>query len=211
MKKSFSISTVLAVISIVLLGQFAAAQSAATPMSAIKDSNDRVKRVLDANAGKKLDALTEGTLRGIISAATHFSSMSDAVVSVFPPLMTPAQRTQFKSAFESLLLLSSVKKMGRYKADRFVYGRQTITAGGNGASVKTIAVYTKKDGRVDRLALDYSLSRIGGKWMIVNYTMDGIDTIRNYQRQFRILLRDKGISGTIRHVENRVAEYRTDE
>ena len=211
MKKSFSISVVAAALSVVLAAQFLAAQTVATPLMAIKDSNERVKRVLDANAGKKLDQATEGTLRGIISAATHFSTMSDAVVTVFPPLTTPTQRIKFKSAFESLLLLSSVKKMGRYKADRFEYKQQTVAAGGQSALVKTVAVYTKKDGRIDRVSLDYTMSKVGGKWMIVNYTMDGIDTIRNYQRQFRILLRDKGIDGTIKHVENRVAEYRTDE
>jgi ABC-type transporter MlaC component len=135
--------------------------------------------------------------------------MSGAVMSAFPSSMTAAQRSEFRTAFEELLLLSSVKKMGRYRADRFEYGVQSIN--GNTALVKTVAIYSKKDGRVDRVHLDYSLSSSSGRWMIVNYAMDDVDTVRNYQRQFRILVQRKGVAGTIQHIKNHVAAYRDED
>lgn len=209
MKKSFSNKIRLTVFALSGLTVVSAAAAVpTTPLAAIKDSNASVKTVLDANNGK-MSAKTETRLKEIISRATDFSAMSAAVMSAFPRTMTAAQRSKFRAAFEELLLLSSVKKMGRYRADRFEYGRERIN--GRQALVKTVAIYTKKDGRVDRVRLDYTLANTSGRWMITNYAMDDVDTIRNYQRQFRILVQRKGVAGTIQHIQNRVLEYRNED
>lgn len=209
MKKSFSNKIRIAVFAVSGLCVFSATAAAqATPLAAIRDSNSRVKTILDSNNGK-MSSVTEARLKAIISQATDFSAMSAAVMTAFPSTITAAQRAEFRTAFEELLLLSSVKKMGRYRADRFEYGQQTIN--GHQAVVKTVAVYTKKDGRVDRVRLDYTLSNSSGRWMIVNYAMDDVDTVRNYQRQFRILVQRRGVAGTIQHIKNRVVEYRNED
>jgi ABC-type transporter MlaC component len=206
MRKSFLINGILAVLILMLCG---GTLFAATPLAAIRDSNNRVKAVLDENKGKKLDAVTEERLKVLISQATDFSAMSDAVLTVFPDTITAAQRAAFKRSFEELLLLSSVKKMGRYSADRFEYGAERVQ--GSSATVNTVAIYTKNDGRVDRVRLDYALELKNGRWMIVNYFMDGISTIRNYQQQFRSLIRARGIDGVIQHVQRTVERYRIED
>ena len=209
MKKSFSNKTLVSLLAVSVLALSSVCGYAqSTPLAAIKDSNTRVKTLLDANAGKMSVAM-ENRLKTIISGATDFSSMSGAVMSAFPRTMTASQRSEFRAAFEELLLLSSVKKMGRYRADRFEYGNQSIN--GNRAFVKTVAVYTKKDGRVDRVRLDYTLTLSGGRWMISNYAMDDVDTVRNYQRQFRVLVSPKGVAGTIQHIKDRVIQYRNED
>jgi len=206
MKKSFLIKGIVVVLGLTLSGS---ALFAGAAQDAIRDSNNKVKAVLDANKGKKLDAVTEDKLRGIIAPATDFSAMSDTVLTVFPADITAAQRAAFKKSFEELLLLSSVKKMGRYSADSFEYGAENIQ--GANATVNTVAVYSKNDGRVDRIKLDYNLEMKNGRWMIVNYIMDGISTIRNYQQQFRSLLKSRGIDGVIQHVQRSVQQYRVED
>jgi len=206
MKKSFLIKGVLAVLFLTLCS---GALFAGPAQDTIRDTNNRVKAVLDANKGKKLDAATEERLKGIIGATTDFTAMSDAVLTVFPETITAAQRAAFKRAFEELLLLSSVKKMGRYTADSFRYGAERIQ--GTNATVETVAVYTKNDGRVDEIKLNYALALKNGRWMIVNYFMDGIDTVRNYQQQFRSLLRSRGVDGVIQHVQRTVERYRIED
>jgi len=202
MKKSFLISSLL----VFVLG---GTVFAAAPLEAIRDSNTKVKAILDANKGKKLDAATEGNLRAIIAPATDFSAMSEAVLTAFPATITAAQRAAFKKSFEELLLLSSIKKMGRYSADFFKYGAESIQ--GTAATVETVAVYTKKDGRGDEVKLDYSLSLTNGRWMIVNYFMDGINTVRNYQQQFKSIIRTRGVDGAIKHVQQTVERYRIED
>ncbi|MDR2733711.1 MAG: ABC transporter substrate-binding protein [Spirochaetota bacterium] len=179
---------------------------AGAPLDAIRDSNEKVKEVLNANAGNKLDDATEKKLRAIIEPATDFSAMSDAVLTVFPADTTPAQRAAFKKAFEELLLLSSVKKMGRYNADNFEYGGEK--AAGANVTVSTTAIYSKKNGGTERIALDYTLTQKDGRWVIINYFTDGTSTIRNYQGQFKKIVSAKGVAAAIRQVEQTVAQYR---
>jgi phospholipid transport system substrate-binding protein len=185
---------------------FAGALFADAPLEAIRESNEKVKEVLNANAGNKLDAATEEKLKAIISPATDFNAMSDAVLTVFPADTTPAQRAAFKKAFEELLLLSSVKKMGRYSADHFEYGAEK-PAGAN-VRVSTVAVYNKKNSRAERISLDYTLMQKNNRWVIINYFTDGVDTIRNYQGQFKKIVNAKGVNAAIRQVEQTVAQYR---
>jgi ABC-type transporter MlaC component len=203
MKRSFLINGVLAVLFLVLLN---GALFAGPAQDAIRDSNTKVKAVLDANKGKKLDAAVEEQLKAIIGPATDFSAMSDAVLTAFPADITAAQRAAFKKSFEELLLLSSVKKMGRYSADSFKYGAENIQ--GANAMVETTAVYSKNDGRVDEIKLNYALAFKNGRWMIVNYFMDGISTVGNYQQQFKRLNAKSGIDGVIKNVQATVERYR---
>lgn len=184
----------------------AGALFAGEPLEAIRESNNKVKDVLNANAGNKLDTATEEKLKAIIIPATDFSAMSDAVLTVFPADTTAAQRAAFKKAFEELLLLSSVKKMGRYNADHFEYGAEKID--GANATVKTIAIYNRKNGVAERIALDYTLTQKNGRWVIINYFTDGASTIRNYQGQFKKIINSKGVNAAIKQVEQTVVQYR---
>jgi len=204
MKKLSSIRT--SVILALALMLCAGALFAGEPLEAIRESNNKVKEVLNANAGNKLDAATEEKLKAIIVPATDFSAMSDAVLTVFPADTTPAQRAAFKKAFEELLLLSSVKKMGRYNADRFEYGAEKFA--GVNATVSTIAIYNRKNGASERISLDYTLTKKNGRWVIINYFTDGASTIRNYQGQFKKIINSKGVNAAIQSVEKTVTQYR---
>ena len=202
MKKLLSTSCILALVFMLCAGALFAGE----PLEAIRESNNKVKDVLNANAGNKLDTATEEKLKAIIIPATDFSAMSDAVLTVFPADTTAAQRAAFKKAFEELLLLSSVKKMGRYNADHFEYGVEKID--GANATVKTIAIYNRKNGVAERIALDYTLTQKNGRWVIINYFTDGASTIRNYQGQFKKIINAKGVNAAIRQVEQTVVQYR---
>ena len=102
MKKSFSNKIRIAVFAVSGLCVFSATAAAqATPLAAIRDSNSRVKAILDSNNGK-MSSATEARLKAIISQATDFSAMSAAVMTAFPSSMTAAQRSEFRTAFEEL-------------------------------------------------------------------------------------------------------------
>jgi len=50
----------------------------------------------------------------------------------------------------------------------------------------------------DQVELDYQLERgADGRWRIVNYVVDGVDTVRNYRRQFARILQESSMADLI--------------
>ncbi len=193
MEKLFSkISTTLLLLAIVAISAYAAD----SPMDVVKKSNDKVSAINAKHS--KLDAKAKEQMLYVISSVTSWSAMSDAVASRLRD-MDGKQKEEFKGKFEELLKVTSVNKLGRYRADKFEYTEEKID--GNKASVKTLAHYKK-----EKVELVYELEKIDGKWMIVNYIVDGVDTIRNYQKQFYRLLKKKSFEGVIDIIEKNINE-----
>jgi ABC-type transporter MlaC component len=180
---------------------FAAAVLAAnTPLQVIKDSNSDALRIQQGKSS--LDAATEAQLRQVINRVTSFSIMSARVMEWLPPL-NPAQKNLFDNRFQELLRVSSVKKAGRYRAKGFQY--LGVRMAGADAVVRTIALY-----KTDRVALDYTLKNFGGTWKIVDYNIDGIGTVDNYRKMFRILFKRKDFNGVIETINNSIKRYNAD-
>jgi phospholipid transport system substrate-binding protein len=170
----------------------------ATPLAVIRASNDAVLRLLAGH--DTVDAALEGKLFAVIDPVTDFDRIAAAVVDPFCPKLSAEQCGRFKETFTRLLRVSSIKKLGRYRADAFDYGAEQVA--GESATVSTVAHY--KD---ERIPLDYELARRGGAWVIVNYVVDDIDTIRNYRKQFTRLLAQETFDQLIARLRAKIAEY----
>lgn len=172
----------VSVISLFILLFCSTAISAASPHNVVRSSNNRVSAILQGQS--KVSPAMEAKLKTIISRVTAFEEMSRMVSSDFPASVKKqtGKMNKFRETFSELLLVSSVNKMGRYRAKKYVFGRTVIN--GNNATVNTVAYYKN-----DKVDLVYKLKRINGKWMIVNYQLDGIDTIYNYKKQFAQMFR----------------------
>lgn len=193
MEKLFSkISTMLILIAVMAVSVYAADGT----MDIVKKSNDQVSAINAKNS--KLDSKAKKQMLNVISSVTSWSAMSDAVASRLRG-MDEKQKNEFKSKFEELLRVTSVNKLGRYRADKFEYAEEKTE--GVKATVKTFALYKK-----EKVELIYELEKIDGKWMIVNYIVDGIDTIRNYQKQFYRLLKKKNFDGVIEVIDKNIKE-----
>lgn len=191
MKKYIWISCLLSV----CLGAFAAAQL--TPLELVKQSNDRVSEFF--NRHPKLDPELESELLVIIREVTDFQNISNLVIERFCTDLDSDQCRTFDSTFQRLLQLTSIKKLGRYRADNFDYLEEEIDE--NSAVVKTIAHYDEED-----VELDYHLARDENSWMIVNFIVDGVDTIRNYKKQFTRLFAQMDFDQIVKRLQNKIAE-----
>lgn len=167
---------------LVLLMMCSGTVQAASPDSVVRDSNNNVSAILQGH--DKVSPAMEQRLMQIISKVTAFDTMSSMVSSDFPAAVKvqTAAMAKFRKTFSELLLVSSVNKMGRYRAKRYVFGRTVIN--GSDATVYTVAYYKN-----DQVDLVYKLKLIQGQWMIVNYVLDQIDTVYNYKKQFAQMFR----------------------
>ncbi len=188
-----------------LLALLAAVPPSATgsqsPMDVIRTSNQQVLEIYEANeqiGREDLDQVHE-----IIAEVTSYESLAGEAIDVFCDRFEEGECQAFKDAFIELLAVSSVSRLGRYRADRFEYVGETVD--GDSALVQTVAYYED-----DGAEIDYELRLIDGEWLIVNYHVDGVDTVRNWQRQFRRLLRSDSVQDVIQRLERRTAEYESE-
>jgi ABC-type transporter MlaC component len=170
-------------------------------LEVIRASNDQVQLILEKK--EIIDQETEAKLLAIINEVTDFSSISFRVIERFCENLTPAQCENFDRIFQRLLRVSSIKKMGRYRAERFVYLGEEII--GDRAIVKTLAYYED-----DEVHLNYLLERVDGQWLVNNYVVDDVNTIRNYTKQFIRLFARNTYDTIIRRLEKKIEEYESD-
>lgn len=175
---------------------------AETPLETVRSSN---QKVLDIYAShESVDEETERKIYDVIDGVTDFASISDSVTARFCKKLTAGECEEFNGVFTRLLRLSSIKKLGRYRADGFEYIGEEID--GPSAVVRTIALYGE-----ERIYLDYSLEERSGSWRIVNYVVDDVDTIRNYRKQFTRLFSRKSFEEVIERLEERISSYEGEE
>jgi ABC-type transporter MlaC component len=170
-------------------------------LEVIRASNDQVQLILEKK--EIIDQETEAKLLAIINEVTDFSSISFRVIERFCENLTPIQCEYFDRIFQRLLRVSSIKKMGRYRAERFVYLGEEII--GDRAIVKTLAYYED-----DEVHLNYLLERVDGQWLVHNYVVDDVNTIRNYTKQFIRLFARNTYDTIIRRLEKKIEEYESD-
>ena len=196
------ISRITALLTAALFTFAPAGLRAETPLETVRSSNGKV---LDIYASHEtVDKETEGKIYSVIDGVTDFAGISDSVTSRFCIKLTAGECEEFNEVFTRLLRLSSIKKLGRYRADGFEYlGEETD---GESAVVRTIALYGE-----EKIYLDYSLEEREGSWRIVNYVVDDVDTIRNYRKQFIRLFSRKSFPEVIERLEERISSYEGEE
>ena len=184
---------------IVIIGTPVTAQS---PLDVVKLSNQKILEIYAAH--EEIDANTERQIIQIINSVTDFKEISKKTIEQFCRDISQQECEELDQTFRTLLQISSIKKLGRYRADKFDYLDERIV--GSIAVVKTIAYYQD-----DEMELDYHLKKADGTWLIVNYVADGVDTIRNYRKQFMRILRKEGYPQLVTRLKKKIDEYRKED
>ena len=169
---------------------------AATPLEVVRTSNEAVVAIFKKHP--VVDAAVEKELFAVIDGVTDYPALAGAAIDSFCPKMSPAQCSRFKETFTRLLRVSSIRKLGRYRADRFEYAGEEIA--GAGATVRTFAFFKE-----EKVPLDYQMARRDSTWVIVNYVVDEIDTVRNYRKQFTQLLAKETVEQVIERLTRKIA------
>jgi ABC-type transporter MlaC component len=184
--------------SFVVILCLASPAAAATPLEVIKSTNDAVLAIYGKH--RAVDAAVEQEVFAVIDLVTDYQALAGAAIDPLCPKLTAGQCTTFKEVFTRLLRVSSIKKLGRARAGRFEYAGESVT--GESAVVRSYAYFND-----EKVPLDYHMARRGDGWVIVNYVVDGIDTIRNYRKQFTRLFAQETYAQVHERLLRKIAEY----
>lgn len=175
-----------------------AAPAADSPLDTVRNSNQAVLDIYDSR--ETIDQAAEDEIFSVIEGVTDFESMAGAAAGRSCTDLTEDQCREFKDVFIELLRVSSVKKLGRYRAESFDYlGERRDN---EQAVVETTARFGEDD-----ISLVYYLTLGEGKWRITNYVVDDVDTVRNYRKQFKRLFRTKSYDEVVQRLRDRIISY----
>ena len=181
--------------SLLLFSCFASQAWAATPLEVVKSTNEQVLAIYGKH--RVVDAAVEKEIFAVIDPVTDYQALANAAIDPLCPKLTAAQCTTFKEVFTRLLRVSSIKKLGRARAGRFEYAGENVTA--ESAVVRSYAFFDD-----EKVPLDYHMARRGDTWVIVNYVVDDVDTVKNYRKQFTQLLAKKTFEQVMAQLEKKI-------
>jgi ABC-type transporter MlaC component len=186
----------------VVLLCLASGASAATPLEVVKSTNEQVLAIYGKH--RVVDGAVEKEIFAVIDAVTDYQALANGAIDPLCPKLSAAQCTTFKEVFTRLLRISSVKKMGRARAGRFEYAGEDIT--GERAVVRSYAFFND-----EKIPLDYLMARRGDTWIIVNYVVDEVDTVKNYRKQFMKYLEKKTFEQVMELLEKKIASLEAEQ
>jgi len=170
-----------------------------SPIETVKASNESILDLY--RSSPETDAHVFQEIFSIMDKVTDYETMADSAMQNICPQKSEEHCKNIRQEFIESLKLAATTKLGRYRADRFEYIGEEFMA--QQSLVKTVAYF--KD---ESIQLNYILEQKDGNWRIVNYLVNDVDTIRNYQRQFKRIVAKETRSGLLRRLHNKNEQYR---
>lgn len=113
---------------------------------------------------------------------------------------TPMQRQAFAQQFVTLLIRTYSSALGQYTNERvnFLPIRGDYN---NQSRVQVNSIIVRESG--PSINLSYRMTRVGGQWMLYDFSVDGVSIIESFRSQFVEQLQHSGIDGLI----NKLAQH----
>ena len=113
---------------------------------------------------------------------------------------TPMQRQAFAQQFVTLLIRTYSSALAQYTNERvnFLPIRGDYN---NQSRVQVNSIIVRESG--PSINLSYRMTRVGGQWMLYDFSVDGVSIIESFRSQFVGQLQHSGIDGLI----NKLAQH----
>ena len=190
-KKIIKISTIL--LGLVILAPSFAADPA--PLVLLKDVSGRMLVELNKNINtiKHNDKLVYNLVNRILVPHFDLLNMARAVVGRnYWQQASSSVQQQFIKEFACYVVRTYASAMQSYdgEAVKFYPIRAAV-----GSRVQIDSDLLLKNG--PSIQMQYRLSEQSGRWIIYDFSVDGVSIIKNYNSQFASILRQSGLSGLV--------------
>lgn len=116
---------------------------------------------------------------------------------------TPEERKQFQALLTTLVQSSYTKNL-RGTLDYNIVFEKTQPAK-DGELVETVAKH-KTDNRKEPISINYLVHQVDGKWRVYDIITEGSSLVKNYNSQFRSIIKKSGFSDLIERMKKKASE-----
>jgi phospholipid transport system substrate-binding protein len=173
------------------------ADSGATAM--VKRTSERMlsalesqRSTIDRNPGK-----IYGLVDQILVPHFDFEKITRAAVGKHWSKATPAQQRSLTSGFQQVLIRTYAKALLNYSGEEIRYLPEKP---GRSASSVTVPTEVREPGS-QPVPIDYRLYKKGGSWKVYDVIIDRVSLVSNYRSSFNSQIRQDGIDGLIRRLD----------
>ena len=177
---------------ILILTGFATAE-AGEPLNTVKNGLNKISEMVEKDKSAK-------TINSELDNIIDFSYMAETVANDLCDDLNPAQCGEFKRVFGKVLQRSVYKQISNYSGKNITFLGDEIQ--GSKATVKSQIPYKNS-----QISINYKMHKNNGKWLIINYIVNDINTMDNYKRQFKRLFKKSNYSSIIQQLKNKLETY----
>ncbi len=116
---------------------------------------------------------------------------------------TPEERKEFQELLTTLVQSSYTKNL-RSTLDYNIVFEKTQPAK-EGELVETVAKH-KSDNRKEPIHINYLVHQVDGKWRVYDIITEGSSLVKNYNSQFRSIIKKNGFSDLIERMKKKAKE-----
>ncbi len=180
--------------------------AAENPMASLKPIlTDLTDILLDENLqGYEHRIERRAKIMAEVKKGFDFEEMSKRVLGKTWRTLTPDKRAHFVSLMTKLLENIYIGKFEEYEQYAKNYGVKYV---GELVKGRRAQVSTHIAGGDKVLPVHYIMHQKNGTWMVYDINLEGMSLIRNYQEQFKSILRKEKYEGLVRTIEEKLASY----
>ncbi len=152
---------------------------------------------------KPKSAATEKELQTNFDALLDYDALARDSLGNEWDKRTPEERQQFQALLTSLVQSSYTKNL-RSTLDYNIVFEKTQPAK-KGELVETVAQH-KTDNRKEPIHINYLVHQVDGKWRVYDIITEGSSLVKNYNNQFRSIIKKNGFSDLIERMKKKAKE-----
>ena len=166
------------------------------PLTMLKSTSQQMLRELDKNLGRLNDKLVYNLVNRILVPHFDLVNMSRAVVGRYWQQASGSTQRRFTREFTRYVIRTYAVALQAYDGEtvKFLPIRGAI---GNRVQVNSELLLKSRS----PIRIQYRLLQKQGRWLIYDFSVDGISVVKNYNSQFASTLRRGGLVALVQRLQ----------
>ena len=180
-------------------GLFGPWARAAGPMAQVKETTEKILRVVSApaNKGAENEGKRRKLVREVVDERFDWAEMAQRSLARHWRKADDKQRERFVALFGHLLEQNYMSKIESYSGENVLYDAEKVDGDYGQASIRIIT------GEGTEIPVMYRLRDIEGRWLVYDVSVAGVSLVNNYRSQFNSLLRSMSFDKMLKRLEEK--------
>lgn len=183
---------------VILFFMQGAAASEKDPVQPLQKTVEEILAILNADEEEEW-LTTREKISVVIRQRFDFQEQSRLVLAREWPKRSAEEKEQFIALFSKLQEHVYLNRLKSYSGEQVQFTRHSIKNGK--ATVFSVIV---KD--MAETPIVYRLKKKQQKWLVYDVIIDGVSLVKNYRKQFSVIIRKEHYAGLIRQMEEKIAK-----
>ena len=188
-----------------LVAAGASAAESGGPMAQLKQSNDKIDRILKSRpaAGSPAEKAAKEELKTIVNGLIDYEELARRSLAQHWDEITKDKQQEFVKTLRDLIEKNYVKQLRTNLDYQVLYKGESVSGGD--ATVSTV-VKVRTRGKSTDSSIDYKLRKVDARWQVFDIITDEMSMVRNYRAQFHKIIANDGYDKLIEKMKKRIAE-----